>query len=177
MPQLLEFVGSTLNTLSASSNYQGGGTGVYIDNFSAVDTNDLAFIDNTGTSRTFPFVAAGNFSFNVNLQNDSAAEYFVYFTDGVNAGSEYGNTGAVLVDDNSGSDLTGLVSSNATISFDFDYDGNNQAGRTPGTDANVTAVAIGLDTGQYVRTTGTITRSNANAITFVAPVERNYENA
>ena len=176
MPDLLQFVGPTLKTLSASSNYQGGGTGVYIDNFATADTNDLAFVDNTGTERVFDFVAAGNLVFNVNLQNDAAAEYFVYFTDGVDAGNEYGNTGALLVDDNSGADITGLVSGNGTIAFDFDYDGNNQGNRTPGTDCNVTAIAIGLDTGQYVRTTATITRSNTNTINFVAAIERNYEN-
>ena len=176
MPELLEFVGSTLKTKTAT-NYQGGGTGVYIDNFSAVDTNDLVFVDNTATERTFPFVAAGNLEFNVNLQNDTAARYFMYFTDGVTSGLEWGNSGAILVDDNSGSDITGLISSNSSISFDFDYDGNTQGGRTPGTDVNVTVIAVGLETGQYVRQTGTITRSNTNVITLVSAIERQYENA
>ena len=176
MPELLEFVGSTLKTLSASSNYQGGGTGVYIDNFNTIDTNDLAFVDNTGTERTFPFVAAGTLLFNTNLVNDSSAVYRVYFTDGVTSGLEFGNSGAILVDDNSAADLSGTVSGQASIPFTFDYDGNNQGSRTPGTDANVTAIAIGLDTGQYVKTTATIGRSNANSINFVAAIERNYAN-
>lgn len=175
MPELLEFVGSTLKTKAASSNYQGGGTGVYIDNFNTVDTNDLVFVDNTDTERTFPFVAAGTLNFNANLVNDPDAVYFVYFTDGVDAGDEFGNSGAILVDDNSGSDLSGSVTG-ASIAFTFDYDGNNQGNRTPATDANVTAVAIGLNTGQYVKTTATITRSNANSINFVAAQERNYSN-
>ncbi len=175
MPELLEFVGSTLKTRSASSNYQGGGTGVYIDNFNTIDTNDLAFVDNTGTERTFPFVAAGTLQFNTNLVNDPSAVYRVYFSDGVTSGLEFGNSGALLVDDNSGSDLSGSVTG-ASIAFTFDYDGNNQGSRTPGTDANVTAVAIGLETGQYVKTTATIARSNANSINFVAAVERNYAN-
>jgi hypothetical protein len=174
MPELLEFVGSTLKTKTAS-NYQGGGTGVYIDNFNATDTNDLVFVDNTGTERTFPFVAAGTLQFNTNLVNDPDAVYFVYFTDGVDAGDEFGNSGAILVDDNSESDLTGAVTG-ASIPFTFDYDGNSQGNRTSGTDANVTGIAIGLNTGQYVKTTATITRSNANSINFVAAVERNYSN-
>ena len=59
----------------------------------------------------------------------------------------------------------------------FDYDGNVQGGRTAGTDAAITAVAIGLSTGQYVSATGTIARSTANSISLVAALERNYENA
>jgi hypothetical protein len=175
MPELLEFVGSTLKTVSASSNYQGGGTGVYIQNFQAADTNDLAFIDNTGTERIFPFVSTGNLNFSDTLVSDGNAVYRMFFTDGVDAGDEFGNSGAILVDDDSGTDISGSVSG-ASISFDFDYDGNNQGNRTPGTDANVTVIAIGLDTGQYVKATGTIGRSNANSITLTAAIERNYEN-
>jgi hypothetical protein len=175
MPELLEFVGSTLKTKTAT-NTEGGGTGVYIDNFIAIDTNDLVFVDNTAAERTFPFVAAGNLSFNANLVNDADGVYFLYFTDGVDAGDEFGSSGAILVEDNGENPITGSVSG-ASIAFDFDYDGNNQGNRTPGTDANVTAVALGLSTGQYVKTTGTITRSNANSISFVAAVERQYQNA
>ena len=69
------------------------------------------------------------------------------------------------------------MSGQSSIAFDFDYDGNTQGGRTAGTDAPITVVAIGLQTGQYVRATGTITRSTTNSVSLVAPVERNYENA
>lgn len=175
MPELLEFVGDTLKTKTAA-NYQGGGTGVYIDNFQPADTNSLVFVDNTATERTFPFVSVVTMNFNVNLQNDAAAEYFVYFENGVTAGLEWGNDGAILVDDNSGSDVTGLVGGNSSIQFDFDYDGNNQGGRTPGTDANVVFIAIGLETGQYVRATTTIARSTENSVSLVAAIERQYEN-
>ncbi len=175
MPELLEFVGSTLKTKSAT-NYQGGGSGVYIDNFNAIDTNDLVFVDSTSTERTFPFVAAGTLTFNSNLVNDTEAVYRVFFTDGVTGGLEFGNSTAILVNDNGGGDLSGTISGNASIGFDFDYDGNTQGGRTPATDCNVTAIAIGLNTGQYVKTTATISASNANSINFVSAVERNYSN-
>lgn len=174
MPELLEFVGSTLKT-KVANNYQGGGDGVYIDNFNAVDTNDLVFNDNTGNEQTFPFVAAGKLSFNSNLVSDTDAVYRVYFTDGVNAGLEFGQTGAILLEDNSTFVLSGDINGRSEIDFDFDYDNNNQGGRTPGTDVNVTAIASGLNTGQYVKTTATITRSNANTISFVAAVERQYQ--
>lgn len=175
MPELLEFVGDTLKTKIAA-NYQGGGTGVYIDNFSAQDTNSIVFTDNTEAERIFPFVAAGVIQFNPNLVNDTDAVYRVYFADGVDAGNEYGNATAILVDNNSGADLSGNVSGQASIAFDFDYDGNTQGNRSAGVDANIVAIAIGLNTGQYVKTTAVIGRNNSNVISFVASQERQYQN-
>ena len=243
--QLLQFIGDNLETLNAT-NPSGGGTGVYIDNFQAADTNRIAFRDNTETLRTFPFVAVCNISFNTNLQNDVDAIYRVYYTS-VPSG-DYGTSNAVLVHANTtvtASDIgftapstitTGgtvdfstfsvgdyihiegsaandgyyeIASVNATtiavvetsittgstgpavsvtetaigdvdgasfVQFDFDYDGNTQGGRTAGQDAPITVVAIGLQTGQCVSAEGTITRSTANSVSLVAPLERNYEN-
>jgi hypothetical protein len=78
--ELLEFVGDSLNTLSAT-NPSGGGTGVAIINFSAADTNRLTQIDNDSLSRTFPFVSAGVINFNENLQNDTGPATFTMFFD------------------------------------------------------------------------------------------------
>ena len=82
----------------------------------------------------------------------------------------------LIVDDNAGADMTGTVSGAGSIQKTFNYDGNSQGGRTPGTDADITVVAIGLITGQYVRATGLIERSTSNAVSLVAPLERNYAN-
>ncbi len=164
---LMNFVGDTLVTEP----------GVYVDNFAAVDTNAYEFYDLTGTtsvSRTFPFVAAGSIAFNENLTNDTAAIYKVYFT--TNPGGNFGTSSAILVNNNAGVPLTGTCSGVTFVNFDFDYDGNAQGGRTPGTDADVTIVALGLSTGQYVSTTGTISRSNANSFSLVSSLERNYSN-
>jgi hypothetical protein len=173
--ELLQFVGSNLETLSVD-NPDGGGSGVYIDNFNPLDINNISFINNNGDEVSFPFVAAGKLLFNPNLVNDSDAVYRVFFTDGVDSGLEFGESGAILVDDDSGTDISGDVNGLSEIDFSFDYDGNSQGNRIAGTDANVTAIAIGLSTGQYVKTTATIGRSNANTISFVSAVERQYEN-
>ena len=82
--ELLTFIGDSLNVGSSDSavpaNPNGGGTGVIIEGFDSNDTNRMTFFDNTGTSRQFPFVAAGNINFNDNLVNDSGpAEYFMFF--------------------------------------------------------------------------------------------------
>ncbi len=172
MPQLAEFVGETLETLTAT-NYRGGGSGVFIDNFDATQTNDIVFRDNTGASRTFPFVAAGNLIFNSALQSDSSAVYNVFFADGVTSGEEYGGDNAILVEDNSGAPLSGTINGAASIPFTYDYDGNVQGGRTPGQDVNLVAMAIGKTGAQFVVATSTIVASNGNSVNFVAPTERN----
>lgn len=165
---LLEFVGDTLKTKITTDG------GVYIDNYNSSDTNRLVFVDDTGAERTYPFVAAGNIYFNDNLQNDASAKYWMFFTDA--GGNQFGTSSAIIVQDNTPADITGLVSSQSNISFDFDYDGNTQGGRTAGTDAAVTIVANGLGTAQYVKATGTIVRSSSNNFSLVSALERNYSN-
>ena len=79
--ELLEFVGDSLQTLSAT-NPLGGGTGVYITNFDSNDTNRLSFADNefgTTSRRTFPFVAAGTINFNANLVADSMGTFWMFY--------------------------------------------------------------------------------------------------
>lgn len=250
---MLQFIGNDLQTLNCT-NDQGGGTGVYIDNFQTADTNRITFRDNTEptTPVGFPFVAVTTLSFNPNLENDTDAIYRVFFT--TNPGGNYGSSNAVLVHTNdefedtandiaftapdlitsttttftdkfavgefihvvttsgtndgyyeiatisanqielveqtittqtavaAGATVTlsqtamGRVGGNASIQFDFDYDNNDQGGRTAGTDAAITVVAIGLNTGQYVSATGTIAESTENSVSLVAPLERNYDN-
>ena len=72
--------------------------------------------------------------------------------------------------------MTASVSGQSSVQLTFNYDGNIQGGRTAAADASITAVGIGLSTGQYVKATGTIARSTANSISLVAPLERNYAN-
>lgn len=172
---LVQFVGSNFETLGITTNPGGaGGTGVAVDNFAANDTNRISFVDNDGDSRSFPFVAAGQIVFNDNLVNDTSAIYRMFFT--TNPAGNFGTSDAVTVNDNSGSPIAGTVSGGSSVSFDFDYDGNVQGGRTAGTDAAVTVVAIGLDTAQYVVATGTITRTTGITISLVSALERNYAN-
>ncbi len=156
---LLEFVGDTLKTKNA-----------YIDNFQANDTNRIIFGDDTGSEIQFPFVAAGSLNFNVNLQNDPESVYRMFFSSG------FGTPSATLVNDNSGTPISGDVNGAAFVGFDFDYDNNSQGGRTPGTDAPITVVAIGEDGAQYVLAEGVITRAVGQSVSLVAPLERNYSN-
>jgi len=159
--ELAKFEGDTLKTT----------TGVAIDNFQSADRNNLVFKDTGGTDRVFPFLATGTISFNANLQGDSSAIFRMFFA------SNYGTASALIVDDNSGADISGNVGGVATLAFDFAYDSNTQGGRTAGTDAAVKVVAIGLDTAQYVIADATIGRATGQSISLVSPLERNYSNA
>lgn len=168
--QLLSFLGDTLVT----------GVGVYIDSFNSNDTNRIEFRDATSTTQTFPFVAAGTINFNDNLQNDASAKYWMFFNtlpQSVTPGDQdYGTVGAIIVNDNAGSPITGLISAAPSVSFTFDYDGNVQGGRTAGTDAGIVIVAIGLTTAQFVRVNGSITRNVGINFSLVSALERNYSN-
>lgn len=69
-----------------------------------------------------------------------------------------------------------LRSKNTTgnIQFTYDYDLNEDGGRTKATDAGVTLVAIGLNNAQYSSTTGTISRTETQTISITSALERNY---
>lgn len=165
---LLRFVGDTLYTQSVP---QGG---VFIDDYQTTDVNRLVFVDDLGVERTFPYTAAITLNFGENLVNDDSSKYWVYFTT-VPSGS-YGTTSGVIVNDNDVIAMAGFVSGAASVVRTFAYDTNVQGGRTMGTDAPITAVAIGLSGAQFVKSTGTITRSTSNSISLVSPLERNYQN-
>lgn len=168
---LLRYVGDTLYTIPAT-NPEGGGTGVFITDFDSNDQNSVIFVDNTGAERTYPYVATLTLSFNDNLVADGSAEYWVYYTTTTN-GDDWGESTAILVDDADDNDMVGAISG-ASVVKTYDFDGNVQGGRVPPAAPNITAVAIGLTKGQYVRATGTIARSKSNSLALVAPLERNY---
>ena len=87
----------------------------------------------------------------------------------------YDTNSAIIVDDNSGTDIDGQVSQ-ATIAFDFNYDGNTQGGRTAATNAKVVVVAQGLNDSEWIFGEFTITRSTGLTFPVNAPDERTYLN-
>ena len=77
--ELAAYVGDNITFGRGSVNPNAGGTGVIVEGFDANDTNSMFFVDNGGTTRNFPFVAAGNLNFNANLTADTDPEYWLYF--------------------------------------------------------------------------------------------------
>jgi hypothetical protein len=160
---LCYFVGDTLYTTQ----------GVFIDNIQPADTNRIVFLDQNSVQRSYPYVAAGSISAN-SLLIGAGSYYRLFFTTLPGAGNDYGEAGAVTVNDNSGSPITGTISS-GTINFTFDYDGNVQGTRTAGTDAAVTLVAGRPGSAKPVVATGLLNRSKAISLSLVAEQDRVYE--
>jgi hypothetical protein len=165
---LLRFVGDNLIT----------STGVFIDNYQSADINRITFTDVTSVGRVFPYTAAGTIAFNPVIQSDPSAKYFLFFINpGSGAGDEYGNAGAVIVNDAAGVPISGSVSGAASKSFTFAYDSNVQSGRTSGTDALVICVVVGGSVnGSQFASSGpqTITRSTQNVISVSGVLDRVY---
>lgn len=159
---LLAFVGDSLETAQS----------VYIDNVQAADSNRVTFKDDGGTNRVNPYTAAGTITFNAPLIG-AGSSYRLMFTAPPGAGNDFGEAGAVTVNNAAGVPITGSIGA-ASIAFDYDYDGNVQAGFTAGTDRTVTLVGIKPGGGKYVAATGMLTRSKSIALSLVAEADRVY---
>jgi len=172
--------GDVTNLLLSFASPTGTTANLFIDDINADDTNNVTYVDATGQSRLQPFVASLTITHNTNLQNDANAKVRVFFTNddaGDNTGRDFGTSGAITVNDADGNPMAYNVAAAASKAFTFDYDGNTQrGGASSGTDAPITIVAIGLNTAQYVITTGTISRAKGLTFSLVSPLERNYSN-
>jgi hypothetical protein len=160
--ELLKFVGETLVT----------STSVYIDAVIPADANRVEFYDDGGGLRTNPYAAAGVMTFNGPLVGGGSS-YRLMFTSPPGAGNDFGEAGAITVNDNSAAAITGVISS-GSIAFTYDYDGNVQGGYSGGTDRPVTLIGIKPGFGKYVAATGTLTRSKTIALSLVAEQDRVY---
>lgn len=160
--ELLKFVGDTLVTSQS----------VYIDDVLDADSNRVEFYDDTNTLRTNPYTAAGTITCNAPLIG-AGSSYRMLFTSPPGVGNDYGEAGAITVNDASGTPITGTISS-GTISFTYDYDGNVQGGFTGGTDRAVTLIGIRPGSGKFVAATGTLSRSKAIGLSLVAEQDRVY---
>lgn len=159
---LLAFVGDTLETA----------TSVYIDNIQSADSNRIKFKDDSGVFRENLYTAAGTITFNTPLIG-AGSSYRLFFTSPPGAGNDYGEAGAITVNDATGTPITGVISG-PSVSFTYDYDANVQGGFTGGTDRPVTLIGIRPGGGKFVASTGLLTRSKTINLSLVAEVDRVY---
>lgn len=158
---LCSFVGDTLVT----------GASVFIDNIQTADSNRIEFFDDGGTKRTNPYTAAGTMSFNSVLIG-AGSSYRLMYSAPAGAGNDYGESGAITVNNSVGMPITGVISSGA-IGFDFDYD-NDAAGGTAGTDKAVTLIGIRPGFGKFAVATGVLSRSKGISLSLVGEQDRVY---
>lgn len=159
---LLRFVGDTLVTSQS----------VYIDDVLSADSNRVEFYDDSNTLRTNLYTAAGTLAFNSVLVG-AGSSYRLMFSSPPGAGNDYGESGAITVNNAAGSPITGSISS-GSIAFDYDYDGNVQGGYAGGTDRPVTLIAIRPGYGKFAVATGTLSRSKTIVLSIVAEQDRVY---
>jgi len=161
---LLAFVGDTLVTSQS----------VYVDNILSADSNRIEFYDDSNTKRTNPYTAAGAMTFNSVLVG-AGSSYRLMFSAPEGASNDYGEAGAITVQDATGTPITGTINA-ASIAFTFDYDGDALGG-DPGTDKAVTLIGIKPGTGKFAVATGMLTRSKGISLSLVAESDRVYSPA
>jgi len=169
-PTLAFFVGDILN----------GTDGFYVGGLNSNFFNSVVYFDDGGTERRYPFISSGTISFGANAGSGDF-EYFMFYSSlPLLTNNDYGESGATLVRDKDGNQITGTYTG-SPIDFSFNYesetaDEGGGAQRTANTDAPITVVGIGLDGGQFISVTSTITRSTGIPILLAPAQERNYDN-
>ena len=146
-------------------------TGVYVDDVLAAESNSIIFYDDTGTARANDYEAAGAMAFNAVLVG-AGSSYRLMFTTGPGALDDYGEAGAVTVQDASDVDITGTIGT-GVIDFTFDFD-NDTLGGTAGTEKPVTLIGIRPGFGKFAVGTGTLSRSKGISLSLVAETDRAY---
>ena len=146
-------------------------TGVFIDDVSAAESNSIQFYDDGGVLRENPYEAAGSMAFNSILVG-AGSSYRLMFTTGPGAGDDYGEAGALTVQDAGDIDITGTIGT-ATIDFTFDWD-NDIIGGTAATDKAVTLIGIRPGFGKFAVGTGLLTRTKGISLALVAETDRAY---
>ena len=159
--ELLKFVGETLVTSQS----------VYIDDVLSADSNRVEFYDDSNTLRINNYTASGTMDFNAVLVG-AGSSYRLMFTT-TPGGDDYGEASAITVNNAAGTPITGTISA-ASISFDFDWNGNVQGGYAGSTSRDVTLIAIRPGSGKFAVGTGTITQSKAIKISATAEQDRVY---
>lgn len=158
---LANFLGDTLYTTQ----------GVYITNLNGNDINRVVFLDQNSVARQFPYTSGGNITANAPLQ--AGGYYRMMYTALPGVLDNFGESGAITVNDASGVPIAGVFSG-ASVGFTFDYDANVQGGRTAGTDANVTIIYGNPGSAKPGLFGGTINRAKGITFGLVAEQDRAY---
>ncbi len=158
---LCGFVGSTLETT----------LGVFVDNIQDADSNRIKFKDTGGVFRENPFESAGVMAYNA-VMVGAGSSFRMMYTTGPGAGDNYGEAGAITINDANGAPITGVITA-SEISFTFDYDGDT-AGGAAGTDKAFTLIGVTPGASKFAVATGLLTKSKAISVGLVAETDRAY---
>lgn len=170
---LVTFVGSTLQTFAIN----GGTEGVVVDNFDTNETSNFAFRDNSNTLRIFPVISSGKITFNSRLVEDPASRYWMFFQNANSGANIYPGNTALIVTDQSGTNITGYLHLQAAATASETQNGSSTGGNITAGSSVLTSATGGLTpsalVGQVLRIEAGnnlgfwfITANTANTITI-----------
>jgi hypothetical protein len=151
------------------------GAGLFIENLSIAEKQNVIMTDDAGATKTYPFFPQVEISVGAAAVADTDAWYHVYYKDGAGA-ADFDTSGAVTVNDSAGNPVKGNVAANhvgGKIIFAYAYDTNTQAGLAAGVNKDIVVEVEGDGGAAQARTDATITRSTIVSITCAPPAETN----
>jgi len=148
--------------------------GIRID-ASQLETDDYVHIDkisiDTEDNRAlYPiFLKKINITFDSVLSKLPSTKYALLYAD------TYKNGTGVFLRDADGNPIVGNVDGKSQITYEYDFDGDNTAGRTPGEDFNVVCVCIDGGTTEPVEFTQTMQKEGDFNVSFSSKLDKALE--
>ncbi len=143
--------------------------GLYIHNIPASDGQRVVFTDDSGATKSFPFMVGVEADIGAIGKADPLAWYHGFFA------ADYNTTSAVTIQDNTATAVKGLASTadaSNLIKFDFDYDADTVGG-TAGTDKNCVFLCEGNGGATQAKTLFVPTRTSKVAFSCAPAAETN----
>lgn len=152
-----------------------GGQGLFIENLSVSERQNVILTDNSGAQKTYPFFPEVQITVGAPAAADPLAWYHVYLVDGA-AGADFDTGAAVTLNDSAGDPVKGNVAADAVagkINFAFAYDTNTQGGLAAGVDKACVVEVEGDGGVAQAITFFTITRSTVVPVTCAPGPDNN----
>jgi hypothetical protein len=152
-----------------------GGAGLFIENLTAAEKQNVIMTDNSGATKTYPFFPEIQITVGSAAVADVNAWYHVFYVDGA-AAADFDATGAITVTDSSSNPVKGNVSTDhvgGKINFQYSYDTNTEAGLAAGVDKAVVVLVEGDGGAAQAITYFTITRNTVVPVTCSPSLDNN----
>lgn len=113
------------------------GEGLFLEGLIGVDKQRVIFTDDADGTKTYPFFVSNIVTVGANAVADTLAWFHAFFRDGADnapgGGDDFGDAGAITVEDSGAVEVKGNVDSSGfrsgnDIVFEFDYDGDTVGG-------------------------------------------------
>lgn len=154
-----------------------GGDGLLIEGLSAAEKQKVVMTDDAASTFTYPFAVSVELQVGAGAVADTDSWVHLFYKDGAGS-ADWGLAGAVTVKDSSNADVKGNIAASpflvgTKIVFEYDYDGNTQAGLPAGVDKVVIALVEGNGGVAQRQVEFTITRTATVAVDLTPPAENN----